>query len=492
VYDNDIGKATVQVISRDKDGNDIGVEPAVAGDPNRVTGIAAVSRNGSRVLMAGTTGPLGDPECDVNKFPFECPYILGAPARLYERVNDAVTYEVSRGKEVNYVGSSRDGRKVYFTTAEQMIPGTGEGQDNDSSVDLYQWSEEGGSEGTLTLVSRGPGLGNTDECSATWVEKCGVQPLTPIFMNYSELFELKARVQGIDDVMAADSGDIYFYSPEDLVPNEVGGDGQRNLYLFRNGHLKLVTTFEPGTQIERSTISTDGSHAAFMTRSSLTGYSTEGQQEVYGYDAETDILRCASCNPAGNPPAPGAQTVTVSEAGPFMADDGRIFFGSREDLVPQDTDQIRDIYEYVNGRPQLITSGTANRENTGGLETVSLFFGNVQIGLESVSRDGTDVIFSTFETLAPEDKNGSFLKFYDARVGGGFDFNPDLGPCAAADECHGEATQPPARAQMGTGGQLGASGNLAAPAKKKAHKKKKHKKHKKKHKKHGKRHGGQH
>src|SRR4029079_15410494 len=108
-----------------------------------------------------------------------------------------------------------------------MIPGTGEGQDNDSSVDLYQWSEEGGSEGTLTLVSRGPGLGNTDECSATWVEKCGVQPLTPIFMNYSELFELKARFQGIDDVMAADSGDIYFYSPEDLVPNEVGGDGQR-------------------------------------------------------------------------------------------------------------------------------------------------------------------------------------------------------------------------------------------------------------------------
>ena len=110
-----------------------------------------------------------------------------------------------------------------------------------------------------------------------------------------------------------------------------------------------------------------------------------------------------------------------------MSNDGRTFFASRESLVPQDTDGIRDIYEYVDGRTQLISSGTGNRESTGGLETVSAFFGASQIGLESVSRDGVDVYFSTFETLVPEDQNGSFLKFYDARSGGGFDFNPDLG-----------------------------------------------------------------
>jgi guanyl-specific ribonuclease Sa len=432
--------------------------------------------------MAGTTKPF----CNINSFPFECPYILGAPARLYMREGGpgpgGITYEVSRGEEVNFVGMTRDGSKVYFTTTAQLIPGTGEGQDNDTSLDLYQWSPEGDK---LTLISREGGLGNNDNCSATWVEKCGVQPLTPQFMNYSELFEQKARVQGIDDVMANDSGDIYFYSPQDLVPGEVGGDGQRNLYLYRNGHLHLVTTFEPGQQVERSTISLEGTHAAFMTRSNLTAYDSEGQQEVYAYDADTGILRCASCNPAGTPAQQSAQTVTVSEAGPFMSDDGRVFFGSREALVPQDTDGIRDVYEYVNGRPQLITSGTGQRESTGGLETVSIFFGNVQIGLESVSRDGTDVYFSSFETLTPEDHNGSFLKFYDARSGGGFDFNPDLGPCAAADECHGASSQPPTPAQTGSGGKLGASGNL--PARTKRHKKPRH--HKRAHKKHGKRHG---
>ena len=479
VYDNNIGAATVTVISKDGAGNNIESEPSVSGDPNRVTGIAGVSKDGTRVLMAGTTQPF----CNINSFPFECPYILGDPARLYMRVGGAggFTDEVSRGKEVNFVGMTRDARKVYFTTTEKLIPGTGEGQDNDTSLDLYMWSEEGDE---LTLVSREGGLGNTDKCSATWVQKCGVQPLTPQFMNYSELFEQKARVQGIDDILANDSGDIYFYSPEDLVPGEVGGDGQRNLYLFRNGHLHLVTTFDPGTQVERSTISQDGSHAAFMTRSSLTAYDTEGQQEVYGYNADAGTIRCASCNPAGTPPQKGSQTVTVSEAGPFMSDDGRVFFGSREGLVPQDTDGIRDVYEYVNGRPQLITTGTGNRENTGGLETVSIFFGNVQIGLEAVSRDGVDVYFSSFETLTPDDKNGSFLKFYDARSGGGFDFSPDLGPCAAADECHGASTQPPPPAQTGTGGKLGASGNL--PAKGKHHKKHRTNKHRKR----GKRHGG--
>ena len=95
--------------------------------------------------------------------------------------------------------------------------------------------------------------------------------------------------------------------------------------------------------------------------------------------------------------------------------------------------------------------------------------------------------FSTFESLVPEDVNGSFLKMYDARTGGGFDFNPDLGPCAAADECHGAGSVPPAPSQIGTGAAFGASGNLAPPAK---HKKKgKAKNKRRRHKRHAHRQG---
>jgi hypothetical protein len=474
VYDNEIESKSMSIISKLPGGETIPVEPSVASDATRITGIAGVSTDGSHVLMAGTTNPT----CHIDPPQFECPYILGFPARLYMRVDNAMTYEVSRGKEVQFIEMTRNGKKVFFTTTEQLLPA-----DTDTSADLYEWNEEGDK---LRLISQNGSLGNSDECNASWTEKCGVQPLNPIAAHvYSEFFDQRANVPGLDDLIANESGDIYFYSPEDLVPGEIGGDGERNLYVEREGRLKLVTTLEPGLQIERDTISQDGSHAAFMTKSSMTSFNSKGFREVYAYNADTNSLRCASCNPAGTPPV--GEVVTVSEAGPFMANDGRTFFATTEALVPQDSNGLRDVYEYVDGRAQLISSGTSNRDSTGGSELISAFFGNMKAGLESVSRNGVDVYFSTFDKLVPEDVNGDFLKMYDARTGGGFDINPNLNNCAAADECHGGDSTQPAPPSIATSAGLGASGNVPASAN---NKKKKTKKKKAHHKRHHKRSGG--
>ena len=342
---------------------------------------------------------------------------------------------------------TRSGSKVYFITDEKLLP-----QDTDTSEDLYMWEAAGDK---LTLVSQEGSLGNNDECNASWTEKCGVKMITPAHFQESKYFDRHAHIPGIDDVLASNSGDIYFYSPEDLVEGQIGGNGQRNLYLFRNGHLQLVTTFEPGTEIERSTISEDGGHAAFLTRASLTPYNSNHVHEVYTYDADSGAMRCASCRPDGL--LPQGDTVHAAESGPFMSNDGRTFFATSEALVPQDTDGIRDVYEYADGRAQLISSGTGNNDSTGGLELVSLFFSNLHTGLEAVSRDGIDVYFTSFETLAPEDQNGTFMKVYDARIGGGFDVVPDLGNCAAADECHGAGSSPVPTPEIATGAHLGES-----------------------------------
>ncbi len=46
-----------------------------------------------------------------------------------------------------------------------------------------------------------------------------------------------------------------------------------------------------------------------------------------------------------------------------MADDGRAFFATEDSLVPRDKNgDIFDVYEYVGGRPQLISSGLAARD----------------------------------------------------------------------------------------------------------------------------------
>ena len=146
-----------------------------------------------------------------------------------------------------------------------------------------------------------------------------------------------------------------------------------------------------------------------------------------------------------------------------MADDGRVAFATADALVPEDTNGLVDVYEFVDSRPRLISAGTGQRDTYDG----NAIYPPAYTGLESFSADGLDIYFSTYDTLAPQDHNGPFIKFYDARTNGGFPVPPPLQPCVAADECHGEGSATPVEPQVGTGANLGAGGNeQAAPSRK--------------------------
>jgi hypothetical protein len=99
-----------------------------------------------------------------------------------------------------------------------------------------------------------------------------------------------------------------------------------------------------------------------------------------------------------------------------------------------------------------------------------------------VSADGVNVYFATFDTMVGQDENGQFLKFYDARTGGGFPFISPPAPCAAADECHGPGSSAPELPPIGTGNDLGVGGNAVRNANSrqvqaKRHKKRGHRRH---------------
>ena len=244
---------------------------------------------------------------------------------------------------------TQSGDKVFFTSAAKLAPA-----DTDSSVDLYQWRESGSAKGEWTVLSQGNGQGNSDECSAGWGPSgCGVDFLRPELPHPDRGLFVSAR--GMDDLFAEDSGDIYFYSPENLDATHPGVRNERNLYLYRNGTVQLVTTMDQGTQVTRMQISPDGSHAAIRTASDMTSYDTRGFQQIYTYGADSGLIRCASCSPEGAPPK---ADVEASQNGRFMSDDGRTFFASKDALDPRDKNgTITDVYEYVDGRPQLITTG---------------------------------------------------------------------------------------------------------------------------------------
>ena len=173
--------------------------------------------------------------------------------------------------------------------------------------------------------------------------------------------------------------------------------------------------------------------------------------------------------------------------GPFLTDDGRVFFTTRDALVPTDTDGMYSVYEYVEGHAQLISTGTSVEDHFPGLnDTLAFgpFYDPAYAGLESVSADGRDVFFSTYDTLVPTDSNGRFLKFYDARSGGGFPYQVPLLPCEAADECHSPVNGSPAEPAVGSGADL-SGGNVQPGKVEKAGKKRHSKKHKRRPHRHG-------
>ena len=462
-YDYDVETGTTELISKTAMNENISQEPGNTGSTEEsilFPGVnpeyggfgygspapvnPGVSTDGSHILMSTASAPYNH----FNEPP--------KPTRLYMRVNDSITYEVSQEKDVRYVGMTADGTKVFFTSPEQLSE-----EDTDNSVDLYRWSEV---DDQLTLMSKGgegaEGSGNSDACSASWTTGCGVIPVVGVALT--------------DNSISRDSGEIYFYSPEQLDATK-GIPNRENLYVYREGKPQFVSSLNPVSgetgPVSRVQVSPDGSHMAFVTSSHVTSYDNAGQEEMYSYDPAERKLICVSCRPDGEPPT---VDVEASKMGLFMSNDGRSFFSTEDPLVPTDTNEEQDVYEYNEGRPQLITTGTGTSQaHLGGFGGS----GNKgEEGLAGVSADGVNVYFSTRDILVPQNHNGPFLAFYDARTDGGFPYEPPLAPCEAADECHGAGNAPPVRPTVASEGDLGSRGNAPNPKRHRA--KRHHRRHK--------------
>ena len=469
LYDNDLSTGSVTVISETEAGEPIKEDPLGAGGSQEIILSRFVSEDGSHVLMS-TRGAFEEwlkyegcpfPACGNNGPHYQHLYMHDSSAgKTYEVSWNSLTDE---NVAVTYEGVAEDGHKVFFTTPIQMT-----GEDHDSSIDLYMWSEATNS---VSLISVGAGAGNSDSCTPelrtrtfqeggteiSWTKKCGVEvvPFLPTHCSAKPCEKQVANPGGygshqqpIDSSIAADTGEIYFYSPE-ILESGHGVPDSRNLYVYRNGSPQFVARFNPSRPVIRINVSSDGRHMGLLTASRLTSYDNAGKTEMYVYDPEARTMTCASCVPDGSPPS---FAVEGSEDGRFMSDDGRAFFATKESLVPRDGNGINDVYEFVGARPQLISSGTGSQEGTE-LE---------HRGLLGVTANGVDVFFSTYDTLVGQDESGGVYKFYDARTKGGFPFNKPPAPCEAADECHGPESLPAAPLEFGTGHDLGEGGNVSA------------------------------
>jgi hypothetical protein len=170
-------------------------------------------------------------------------------------------------------------------------------------------------------------------------------------------------------------------------------------------------------------ITPNGNMAVFVSTIAYTGHVTGRSQEVFLNESPGNTLDCISCNPT-NARAVGA--ASLARNGLSLTENGQVFFNSTDVLSPRDLDNREDVYEWENGKTSLISTGLSPFNTT----------------LLTASANGTDAYFFTRDSLAPQDQNGSLVKLYDAREGGGFPYTPPPVSCKASDECHGAGSEP--------------------------------------------------
>jgi len=198
----------------------------------------------------------------------------------------------------------------------------------------------------------------------------------------------------------------------------------------------------------------------------------ERLQQVFRYEVTSKQLDCLSCNPTGAAPdgevvdefrlvdprkrwegelvgailpQPTMTTVPltlgdVSLYSPRAAlDNGRVFFNSFNALVPADSNNNWDVYQYEPSGTGSCTESTgdaATARSAGGcVSLISSGTGEREVGFLDASESGDDVFFLTTSRLNEPDEDLE-LDVYDARVSG----VPATRP--SRPECLGEACQP--------------------------------------------------
>ncbi len=254
-------------------------------------------------------------------------------------------------------------------------------------------------------------------------------------------------------------------------------------------------------------VSPDGQFLTFMSDRSLTGYdnhdavSGEPDEEVYLYDADTQRLSCASCNPnhSGSEWQRPAGVFDQRDAGEgsgllvdrpelwrgswlaaslptwnfnfvqdraealyqprYLSNDGRLYFDTADALVAADTNGKEDVYQF---EPDGLGSCT---DSGGCIGLISSGTGNTSSVFLDASESGNDVFFMTEDELVATDTDNS-PDIYDAHVCE--TARPCIVPtiptkeeCAGNDSCKGAPGTPPPTATPPASSTFSGPGNAA-------------------------------
>jgi hypothetical protein len=365
-------------------------------------------------LPEAHTGNNAEAHTDKNAISSEGSHILfSSGGGLYDRIGGELTVRIDESQGGSgpsgggsFQAATSDGSKIFFTDESRL---TADSTAESGEPDLYECDlPEGAAECQLT-----------DLTIAKAGEHADVIVVSPLGGKDSSRVYFTAR-----GVLATNRRE--YTEAEGNTVIEEAESGQNNLYVWHEGTTTFIATLKSGASEDfgLGRASPDGTWFAFDSHKSLTGYDNtepggEPTEEVFLYDAISNQLACASCNPSGEAPIAGGTKVEPGSPLRFLSDGGHLFFETGEALVPSDTNGQKDVYEYEDGHVYLISSGTSQSDST--------FVGT--------SESSGDVFFRSNQALVPQDAEEGMNAIYDARVYGGFPAPASSSPCTTADAC---------------------------------------------------------
>ena len=211
--------------------------------------------------------------------------------------------------------------------------------------------------------------------------------------------------------------------------SRAGSDSANWRDFLQNGELN-----GPAQGEKSSRVTPDGMTVLFTSQAQLTSYDNAKNDELYLYEALSGRLVCVSCNPDGVPATSEAYLASNLELSiqpgtrafltRNLSEDGsRVFFQTKEALVPQDTNEQTDVYEWeregaggADGCTRL--SATFSASSGGCLYLISTGESASPSYFGDASADGNNVFFFTRQALVGQDQDENY-DVYDARVEGG-------------------------------------------------------------------------
>jgi hypothetical protein len=331
-------------------------EALVAGDTDGSTDIYDRSGGTTTLVTSGTSPaiPIFDGASDFGSrvyFDTDAALVAGdtdAQFDVYERSSGTTTL-ISTGPSggngalpARYQGNSSTGSLVWFETAESLVAG-----DTDAQNDVYERAS-----GTTTQVSTG-GNGAFD---------------------------------AFFDGASADGSHVFFHTAEPLVGGDA--DTKRDVFDRTGGSTVRVSTGPSGGNGAFDAFFTgasiDGLHVFLETAEPLVAADTDTRQDVY------DRVGAATTNIVSTGGTGGNGAFDAFFDGASL-DGTRVFFDTSEALEATDSDASSDVYERWNGATTHITFGPS-----GGNAALGAFF-------DATSADGTRMFFNTRESLVTTD-----------------------------------------------------------------------------------------